>query len=377
MKALLQGDAHQMKAAVLEKFKAPLAVKEVQDPELTPDGIILKLQATGVCRSDWHAWVGEWNGFIPPLPHILGHEMSGLVEEVGKNVRNFKRGDRVIVPFTQGDGTCPHCLAGHSNVCDHQVMPGFTYNGGFAEYMHVPNADHNLMILPDGVDFLEASAMGCRFMTAFHGVTSQGKVGPGEWVAIFGAGGVGLSATMIATAVGANVIAVDISDEKLEFAKKVGAVAVVNSKKEKAPEAIREITKGGAQVAIDALGIQDTMLNSVLSLNKRGRHVQIGMTSFENGGMLKIPLNDIVSREIRFSGSFGMPISEYPGMLQMVEKKRLQPGKLVTNTISLGGIDNVFKDMSHFAGLGVEVVTQYSESPMKEKESVSSGQELG
>lgn len=356
-----------MKAAVLEEFKKPLNVREVSDPDLTRDGVILKIEATGVCRSDWHAWVGEWNGFIPPLPHILGHEMSGVVEEAGGNVRNFKRGDRVIVPFTQGDGTCPHCLAGHSNVCDHQVMPGFTYNGGFSQYVHIPKADHNLMMLPDGVDFLEASAMGCRFMTAFHGVTDRGNVRGGEWVAVFGAGGVGLSAIQIATAMSANVIAVDISDEKLDFAKKVGAVATINSKKENAPEAIKEITKGGANVAIDALGIQETMLNSVLSLNKRGRHVQIGMTSFKNGGMLNIPLNDIVSREIQFSGSFGMPISEYPTMLQMVEKKRLHPGKLVTDTISLNGIDKVFNDMSNFSGLGVTVVTQFIADKVKEK----------
>lgn len=363
-----------MKAAVLKVFKKPLVVEDVPDPELTPDGVILKMEATGVCRSDWHAWYGEWNGFIPPLPHILGHEMSGVVEEVGGNIRNFKRGDRVIVPFTQGDGTCQHCLSGHSNVCDHQVMPGFTYNGGFAQYVHIPNADRNLMLLPDGVDFLEASAMGCRFMTAYHGITSRGQVHGGEWVAVYGAGGVGLSAIQIATALGASVIAVDINDEKLAFAKKVGAVATFNSKNENAPEAIKELTKGGADVSVDALGIQETMLNSVMSLKKTGRHVQIGMTSFENGGMLNIPLNDIISREIQFSGSFGMPISEYPTMLQMVEKKRLQPGKLVTETISLNGIDNVFHDMTKFASMGVSVITDFSFDKTNKSAAVSEGQ---
>jgi propanol-preferring alcohol dehydrogenase len=348
-----------MKAAVLEDFKKPLTIENVHDPDLSPDGVIIEIKACGVCRSDWHGWMGQWKGFLAPLPHILGHEMSGEVIEVGKNVKNFKKGDRVIVPFTQGDGTCPHCLAGHSNVCDHQVMPGFTYNGGFAQYMQIPKADYNLKRLPDGVQYFEASAMGCRFMTAFHGVTSVGKIRPGEWVAIYGAGGVGLSATQIATAMGANVIAVDISDEKLNFAKKVGAVATVNSKKENAPEAIREMTKGGANVSIDALGIQETMLNSILSLNKRGRHVQIGMTSFGKEGMLKLPINDIVDKEIRFSGSFGMPISEYTGMLQMVEKKRLQPGKLITKTISLEGIDDAFHDMTTFSGTGVTVITDF------------------
>lgn len=349
-----------MKAAVLESFKEPLTIKDVKEPELTPDGVIVKLKACGVCRSDWHGWMGEWTGFLAPLPHILGHEMSGEVEEVGKNIRNFKKGDRVIIPFTLGDGTCPYCRSGHSNVCDHQVMPGFTYDGGFAEYTHVPDADSNLMHLPDGVEFVEASAMGCRFMTAFHGMVGQGKVAPGDWVAVFGAGGVGLSATQICTAIGANVIAVDISDEKLEFAKKVGAVEAINSKNEDPSEAIKEMTKGGAQVGVDALGIQETMLNSVNSLNKRGRHVQIGMTPFGEKGRLKIPVNDIVSKEIQFNGSFGMPVSEFPGMLQMVEKKRLEPGKLVTKTISLEGIDEAFHDMTTFSGLGVTVITDFN-----------------
>ncbi|MCO7176002.1 zinc-dependent alcohol dehydrogenase family protein [Sporolactobacillus kofuensis] len=348
-----------MKAAVLEKYKEPLSIKDIKEPVLAPDGVIIKLRACGVCRSDWHGWMGDWTGFIPPLPHILGHEMSGEVEEIGKNVRNFKKGDRVIIPFTLGDGTCPHCLSGHSNVCDHQVMPGFTYNGGFAEYTHVPKADNNLMHLPDGVKFVEASAMGCRFMTAFHGITSQGNVRPGDWVAIFGAGGVGLSATQICTAIGANVITVDISDDKLQFAKKIGAVETINSKNENPAEAIKEITKGGAQVGVDALGIQETMLNSILCLDKRGRHVQIGMTPFGDKGHLKIPVNDIVRREIQFKGSFGMPISEFPGMLQMVEKKRLEPGELVTKTISLEDIDKAIHDMTTFSGFGVSVVTKF------------------
>ncbi|RYM02750.1 alcohol dehydrogenase [Sporolactobacillus sp. THM7-7] len=348
-----------MKAAVLEEFNQPLSVKEVTDPLLTPDGIILKLKATGVCRSDWHTWLGEWKESISSLPHILGHEMSGVIEEVGQNVQNFRKGDRVIVPFTQGDGTCPYCLSGHSNLCEHQVMPGWTYNGGFAQYVHIPNADHNLIRLPDGVDFLEASAMGCRFMTAFHGVTNRGKVGPGEWVAVFGSGGVGLSVIQIASAIGANVIAVDISDEKLEFAKRLGALAVINNRNESAPAVIKEITKGGAHVAIDALGIQETMIESVLSLRKLGRHVQIGMTSDENGGKLRLPVNVIVRNEIQFSGCLGMSISEFASMLQMVEKKRLQPGKLVTKTISLEGINRTFKDMSNFASVGVTIVTQF------------------
>lgn len=348
-----------MKAAVLEAFGEPLVVREVPDPALAPDGVILRVKATGVCRSDWHVWSGEWKNSVPGLPHILGHEMSGVVEKVGSAVRNFKPGDRVIVPFSQGDGVCPHCLAGHQNMCDHLQMPGFTYNGGFAELVHVPNADRCLIHLPDDVDFVDAAAMGCRFMTAFHGVLRQGEVRPGEWVAVFGAGGVGLSAIQVAVAAGANVIAVDISPEKLAFAREMGAVETVNSREEKPSRAIRRITGGGAHVAIDALGIQDTCTNALLSLRKRGRHVQIGLTTYENGGRLELPVNFIVENEIRMCGSFGMPIPEYDALLQMVARGTLKPGRLVTRTISLEQVAQALQDMSTFAGVGVTVVTEF------------------
>ncbi|EFM08553.1 Alcohol dehydrogenase zinc-binding domain protein [Paenibacillus curdlanolyticus YK9] len=348
-----------MKAAVLEAFNQPLVVKEVADPTLTPDGIILKLEATGVCRSDWHGWAGHMTNAMQPLPHILGHEMSGIIEEVGSNIRNFKKGDRVIVPFSQGDGTCPHCQSGHHNVCDNMKMVGFNFEGGFAQYVHIPNADLNLLHLPDGVDFLTASAMGCRFMTAFHGVVSRGSVRPGEWVAVYGSGGVGLSAIQIASAAGANVIAVDIADDKLEFAKQFGAVATVNSKNVNAPQAIKELTKGGANISIDALGIQDTVISSLLSLNKRGRHVQIGISPNPNGGMTPVPVNLIMMNELSLLGSVSMPIPEYREMLQMVEKGKLNPGRLVTKQIALDDINSAFEDMTNYAGFGLTVVTKF------------------
>lgn len=346
-----------MRAAVLEAFNQPLVVREVTDPTLTPDGVILKVEATGVCRSDWHAWTGHSS--VSSLPHILGHEMSGVVEEVGKNIRKFKKGDRVIVPFTLGDGVCIHCISGHHNLCENLKLVGFHFHGGFAQYIHIPDADQNLLHLPEGIDFVEASAMGCRFMTAYHGVITQGNVRPGEWVAVYGTGGVGLSAIQIATAAGANVIAVDITDEKLAFAKKLGAVATVNSKQEKAPQAIREMTKGGAHVSIDALGIPATCQSALQSLAKRGRHVQIGVSSNPKGGLTEIPINILVTKEVQFIGSFGMPVPEYPTMLQLVEKGRLSPGKLVTKTISLEEINTAFEDMNTYAGIGVTVVNQF------------------
>ncbi|EJL31390.1 alcohol dehydrogenase catalytic domain-containing protein [Brevibacillus sp. BC25] len=347
-----------MRAAVLEAYNQPLVVKQVADPELAPDGVILKLEASGVCRSDLHVIHGKM-AMVQNFPHILGHEMSGVVEEVGSNIRNFKKGDRVIVPFTQGDGVCPHCLSGHNNVCDNSRLVGMHFNGGYAEYIHIPNADLNLLHLPENVDFLSAAAMGCRFMTAFHGTVTQGNVRPGEWVAVYGTGGVGLSVIQIAAAAGANVIAVDIADDKLAFAKEMGAVASVNSKEHNAPQAIKELTKGGAHLSIDALGIQETCLNSIMSLRKRGRHVQIGVSSNPNGGMTPIPVNLMLSHELQLIGSVGMPTPEFSGMLNMVSQGKLSPGKLVTKQIALDNINSTFDEMESYGGVGVTVITKF------------------
>ncbi|WP_028782192.1 zinc-dependent alcohol dehydrogenase family protein [Thalassobacillus devorans] len=350
-----------MKALVLEEFKKPLTVRNMEDPELSPEGVIVRVEANGVCRSDWHAWQGDWDwiGIEIPLPHVLGHEFSGVVEEVGKDVKNFKAGDRVIVPFTIGDGTCPYCQSGHHNICENIQMPGFTSWGGYGQFAHVPNADTNLVRLPENISFVEAAGMGCRFMTAFHGVTDQARVGAGEWVAVHGCGGVGLSSVQIATALGANVIAVDIADDKLEFAKKLGAVATVNAKKENVPEAIQHITKGGANVSIDALGIQQTCQASVSSLRKRGRHLQIGLTTREEEGMIPLPIDLIVQYEIEVIGSLGMQPSRYPYMLEMVEKGKLSPKSLITNTIPLEEAPRIFNEMQTYENIGVTVVDKW------------------
>lgn len=349
-----------MKAAVLEAFNEPLNVTDVPEPELSDDGAIVDVEACGICRSDWHGWKGEWTGFLAPLPMIGGHEMSGVVQAVGRNVHQIKVGDRVIVPFTCGDGTCHACISGNSNVCDHQTMPGFTYNGGFAELAHVPAADFNLVPLPEEVAFSQAAGLGCRFMTAYHGVLSVGAVRPGEWVSVYGAGGVGLSAVQIATAAGANVIAVDIQQDKLDFARKVGAVATVNSRSEDPIGAIKEITHGGADVSVDALGITTTLESSLHSVRRKGRAVQIGMTPMGADGLIPLAVDEIIAGEIAYLGSFGMPRSEYPQLLNQVATGKLRPGDLVTDTTDLSGIVDVYDEMSNFTVKGVTVITDFS-----------------
>lgn len=349
-----------MKAAVVEEYKKPLVIEDVADPTGDKDGVIIDIKACGVCRSDWHGWQGEWPGFTnSSLPHIFGHEFVGVVAEVGAAVTQFKAGDRVIIPFTIGCGHCWYCRTGHSNVCPDITMPGFTYAGGFAEQVFIANADANLVALPDAVSFTDAAGMGCRFMTAYHGVVEIGRVHPGDWVAVFGAGGVGLSATQIATSAGANVIAVDIADDKLDLARKVGAVQTVNSSGTDPVTAVREITGGGADMSIDALGIPVTLRSALASLRRRGVHVQIGMTPEGAKGEVPLTINDLITNEIDYRGSFGMPTVEFPYLLQEVATGKLHPGDLVTRTIKLSEVNDALNAMTTYKTVGTSVITDF------------------
>lgn len=350
-----------MKAALVEEYQAPVVVRDVPDPVNDDDGVIIEVKACGVCRSDWHGWQGEWPGFTTSaMPHILGHEFVGEVVEVGSGVTQFEKGARVIIPFTIGCGSCWYCRTGHSNVCTDIMMPGFTTNGGFAQYVHVGNADLNLVRLPDAVPFVDAAGMGCRFMTAYHGVIEVGKVHPGDWVVVYGAGGVGLSATQIASAAGANVIAVDIADDKLELARKVGAVETVNSSNDDPVQAVMEHTHGGADMSVDALGIPVTVRSALASLRPRGTHVQIGMTTEGEGGEVPLTLNDIIVKEISYRGSFGMPAVEFRYLLNEIATNKLRPGELVTGTIDLSGVNDALVAMTEYRTLGATVITDFT-----------------
>lgn len=350
-----------MKALTVTQFGKPLEVLDMADPQLRPDGIILKVEANGICRSDWHLWMGDWTwaGLSMELPHVMGHEFTGVIEEVGGNVDLFKVGDRVVVPFGQGDGTCEHCASGHQNVCDNLMQAGIDFWGGYGEYAFVPRADTNLVRLPDGADFVDVAGLGCRFMTAFHGLVDQVHLKPGEWVAVHGCGGIGLSAIHIAKAMGANVIAIDINDEALKLAQALGAAVTVNAARSDAVGEVREVTKGGAHVSVDALGIQLTCQNAVNSLRKRGRHLQIGLTTSAEQGLISLPIDVMVQREIQFVGSLGMQASRYPELLRMVESGVLSPGKLVTKTVSVYEAGQIIESMGEYKTTGVAVLNQW------------------
>ena len=263
-----------MRASVYSAFADPPVVERVDDPAPTPDGVVVAVRASGVCRSDWHAWMGH---DPVELPHVGGHELAGEVVAVGREVTSFAEGDRVTVPFCCGCGRCESCLAGETQVCENDFQPGFTAWGSFAELVALPNAELNVVRLPEALGYVEAASLGCRFMTSWAAVRVHAQVVPDEWVAVHGCGGVGLAATMIAAAAGARVVAVDVEPDKLELARSLGAVETVNARDGDAAEAIVELTQGGAQVSIDALGTAVTCAASVRSLRRRGRHVQVGL----------------------------------------------------------------------------------------------------
>src|SRR5579875_3786372 len=344
-----------MKALVMEEVGKPMTVKNWPEPKCPPDGAVVRVEASGICRSDWHVWQGDWTwvGFQMPTPTILGHEFAGVVEEVGKEVKTLKPGTRVVVPLSQGCGVCEDCRTGHSNQCFGAGA------GGYARYGVPRPADSTPVPLPDSVDFVEASAMGCRYVTAFHGILDQGQVKADESVVIYGCGGVGLSAVQIASSLGARVIAVDLDDRKLELAKRVGASDVINGRKTDPVKAVIDLTHGGANVSIDALGIATTCRNAVASLRKRGRHVQIGLTTQGEKGEVALPVDQIVFKEIQFVGSLAMQSFRYPAMLSMVERGLLLHDTPTTETIPLEKAFGVIQKMSNFENVGISVINQF------------------
>ncbi len=346
-----------MKAVIYDSFGARPQLRSVPDPRPEPHGVVIRVMATGVCRSDWHGWMGHDPDIR--LPHVPGHEFSGMVVAAGREVRRWKAGDRVTVPFVAGCGSCPECHSGNQQVCDHQFQPGSTHWGSFAEYVSIHQADLNLVRLPEAMDFTTAASLGCRFVTSYRAVVDQGRVSPGQWVAVHGCGGVGLSAVMIASAAGARVVAVDIADDKLELARELGAEATIHaSRVADVVEAVRAITHGGAHLSLDALGHPTTCFHSIANLRKRGRHVQVGLMLGEQATP-SIPMSRVIANELEILGSHGMQAHRYGTLFAMMKPGKLDPGRLVGRTVSLEQSIDVLTGMDSFPGVGVTVVTAF------------------
>ena len=320
-----------MRAVSYPAYGVVPAVVDVSEPVCPPGGVVVTVAATGVCRSDWHAWQGH---DPVPLPHIPGHELAGTVAEVGPGVLRSQVGDRVTVPFVCGCGECAWCRSGDAQVCPDQTQPGFTGPGSFAERVAIHAADTNLVRLPDSVDFVTAASLGCRFATAYRAVTAHGRVRPGEWLAVHGCGGVGLSAVMVGVALGARVVAVDLSPVALARASELGAEAVVDAGSGDPALAVQEVTGGGASVSLDALGSAATAAFSVRSLRRRGRHVQVGLLLGDDAEP-PLPMGVVIAHELEIHGSHGMAARDYPPMLELIAGGALQPDRLVGRVVGL------------------------------------------
>ena len=324
-----------MRAVVFDAVGGPRELRDVPEPDCPPDAVVLGVHATGVCRSDWHAW----RGHDPvALPHVPGHEFAGVVARVGADVRSFRVGERVTAPFVCGCGTCPGCRGGDPQVCPNQTQPGFTHHGSFADQVVVRAAEFNLVRLPDAMSFVAAAGLGCRVATAYRALTAHGRLAAGEWLAVHGCGGVGLSAVLLGTALGARVLAVDVSAAALELARERGAAAVLDTSGVDEPAEVaarvHEVTGGGAHVSLDALGSPPTAVASVLSLRRRGRHVQVGLL-LGAAATPPLPMDRVLAWELSVHGSHGIAAHEYPALLDVLARARLDPMTLVGRVVGL------------------------------------------
>ena len=346
-----------MRAAVLRGFREPLSVEDVPSPACPPDGAVIEVRATGLCRSDWHGWMGHDAAIR--LPHVPGHEFAGVVAEVGPEVRGVRAGDRVTAPFCCGCGRCAPCRAGHTQICDVDHQPGFSAWGSFAQRVVVPVADLNCVALPDAVGFEEAAALGCRFMTAYAAVAVRGRLAAGEWVAVHGCGGVGLSAIMLAAALGGRVVGIDVAPGALALAREVGAADALDARAGDVAERVRELTGGGAHLSLDALGSAATCAASVRSLRKRGRHAQVGLL-VAGEAVPPVPMATVIARELELLGVHGMAVRHYPALLTLVGSGTVRPGALVRRRIALDEVGAALAAMGDGGGAeGITVVDRF------------------
>jgi len=347
-----------VRAALFHDFGTPLRTESVADPACPPDGVLVEVDACGVCRSDWHGWRGADPGL--PLPHVPGHEFAGRVVEVGRDCHRFRAGDRVTAPFILGCGHCADCLSGEPTVCAQQAIVGFTAWGAFAQRLAVPRADYNLVAIPEGLDAVIVAGMGCRVTTAFRALVDRARLCPGEWLVVHGCGGVGLSAVAIGAALGAAVVAVDVNPAALALATRLGATHTSDAGGlDDVGGAVRDLTGGGAHVSLEGLGITLTFDNSLRSLRPLGRHVQVGMPTGRHATP-PLPLLDLVySRQLALLGTRGMAAGRFPALFQMLSAGRIDLGPLVTRRIALDEAGAAIAAFDGFAGIGITVIDRF------------------
>ncbi len=343
-----------MRAVIFEEFGGALSVRTVPDPAPRPDGVVLAVRSTGICRSDWHGWQGH--DADVRLPHVPGHELAGEVVAVGKAVRGLGVGDRVTVPFVSGCGSCAPCHRGDPQVCDTQFQPGFTHWGSFAQYVGLHYAERNVVRLPDGFSYERAASLGCRFTTAYRALVQLAQLRSGESLVVFGCGGVGLCAILIARAIGARALAVDIDPRKLALAQEVGAEVCIDAADgHDVARRVVDVTTGGADVSIDALGSAVTLRQSLESLRKRGRHVQVGLLVGERVEPA-VPMGRVISNELQLFGSHGIAAAAYPDVFDLIERKKIPLDRILGPRLRLDDVPVELPRIGQFQSLGIALV---------------------
>jgi len=341
-----------MRAAVIQQYRADLSLQTVPDPVCEADGVVVKVLACGICRSDWHGWVGEHAKVKPGA--IPGHEYCGEVVEAGPLAR-WTVGERIIAPFILACGECPECRSGQTTTCRAQRVPGFGEPGAYAEFVSVPHA-HNLTRLPDFLTPALAAGLGCRVTTAYHALTGRAGLQAGEWLAIHGTGGIGLSALLIGKALGARIVAVDVVGERLTHALFLGAEHVINAAEGETAARIREVTGGGAHVSIEALGIAATANASIECLRPLGRHVQVGLPTGHTAQM-QINMNAVYMKQLALFGTRGMPAWRYPSLLSLIETGQVDVRPIVARHVALSQASAELRAFDGPMSPGVAVIT--------------------
>lgn len=343
-----------MRAALIRDFRADLSIETVADPICEADGVVLKTLACGVCRSDWHGWVGEHARV--KLGNIPGHEYCGEVVEAGPQ-STWKPGDRVIAPFILACGSCPECQSGHQTSCHSPRLPGFGEPGAFAEFVGVPHA-FNLARLPDTLSPALAAGLGCRVTTAWQALTGKANLQAGEWLAIHGTGGIGLSCLILGKTLGARVIVVDVVREKLDHALALGAELAIDAREGDVGPKIIEATQGGAHVSVEALGIEATVDSSLACLRPRGRHVQVGLPTGHTARMT-VNMNAIYMKQLSVFGTRGMPAWRYPSLLSLIDSGAVDVGPIVARHVALSQASAELRAFDGPTSPGVAVITDF------------------
>lgn len=337
-----------MKAAVFHGAGQPVTIEEWPTPQPGPAELLIRVAACGVCHTDLHYLDHGTPTFKKP-PLVLGHEISGLVEEVGTEAVGFEPGDRVLIAAVLSCGACEACRIGRENICENSIMLGNNVDGGYAEFVTAPAKD--VFHLPDEIPLVEGSVIADAVTTPYHAVVNRGRVVPGDKVVVIGCGGVGLNVVQVATAVGAEVVAVDVAADKREWALKLGAAAVVDpGSVERLDKEVRKLTDGGAHVAFEVVGKAATQEQAIACVRTGGRVVFVGYSP-EN---MSLNAGRVMFRELEIVGSLGCRPVDYPRAIELVRQGRVQVEPLVTHRHSLDEIGQAF-DAAR-AGMGVRGV---------------------